>query len=212
VSELHEIQRGSRPLSPWRIAALFALLAACGRPPAFATSVHHRFWNSIRDLCGQSFQGRVVEATRADSALVGRDLVLDVWQCYPRELQLAFHVDDDASRVWLLESTTKGLRLSHELHAQDETELPFSGYGGETRDAGTATAQRFHPDAETLADVPSAAASVWTIEVVPGDHIAYVFDRAAGRFRLEFDLTSHAAGRPSPPWGFSRRRGPGAGS
>jgi hypothetical protein len=179
------------------------LVCACGRPPIIADPVQRQFWNSLRDLCSQSFEGRIIEATAADSVLAGQPLVLDMWQCYARELRMAFQVGDDHSRVWFLTPTATGLDLTHELHSADGVALPFSGYRGETHDPGTATLQRFYPDQGTLDRVPTAAGSMWTLEIVPGERIAYRLDSRAGVFLVEFDLT-HRAHRPPTPWGYTR--------
>jgi len=189
----------------WLALGAIALVGSCGRPPAVADAVQREFWTSLRDLCGQSFEGRVVEATPADSGLIGQPLVLDVWQCYAKELRLAFHIGNDHSRVWLILPSQTGLQLSHRLHAADGSQLAFSPYGGETRDAGSPTTQRFFPDQGTLDRIPASAGSVWTLEVVSHQFIRYRLDSREGTFLLEFDLT-HQAHRPPAPWGYTRTR------
>jgi len=191
------------------VLAALSLAVSCGRPPIIADPVQREFWNSLRDLCGQSFEGRLVEATAGDSALAGQPLVLDMWQCYARELRIAFHVGNDHSRVWLLTPTATGLSLTHQLHSADGAVLPYTAYGGKTHESGTATVQRFLPDDGTLDRIPSAAGSVWTIEVVPRDRITYRLDSRAGVFLVEFDL-AHIAHRPPSPWGYTRTRGAAA--
>lgn len=193
----------------WRAVWLpVALAAACGRPPAVADTTQREFWRALRDLCGQAFQGQLVETSPADSSLMGQVLTLDVWQCYAREIRLAFHVGDDHSRVWLLAPTATGLRLTHSLHSADGNELPFSGYGGETWTPGSRTLQEFRADEGTIARIPSAAGAVWMLEVRPNERIGYGLRSPTGDdFRVEFDL-SRRAGRPPAPWGFTRARQP----
>jgi len=186
------------------LTAVVAVTAtACGSRQAENPQI--AFWAAIRSLCGQSFKGRLAEASIADSAALAAPLVLDVWQCYAREMRLAFHVGDDRSRVWLLSTTNDGLALKHALHDPNGDLQPFSGYGGVTTSAGTATTQVFRPDDETVAKVPSAAGTEWIIEVVPGERITYrLRSAAAGDFRIDFDLNRRAGHQPAP-WGFTRR-------
>lgn len=184
------------------------LLSGCGSgtpdPPQLA------FWNSIRDLCGQAFEGRAAEWTAVDAAAASEPLVLDVWQCYHDEIRLAFHIGDDASRVWLLSRDAEGLHLAHEVHAEDGTTSDVSGYGGVAGEEGTASRQEFRSDYETDARVPAAAGSVWTLEVVPRERLTYAFrsDREDVTFRVDFDLTHHVSGRPAAPWGYTRASRP----
>jgi hypothetical protein len=200
---------GKRRAGRWTTIAAAALLpGGCGpgtpEPPQLA------FWDSVRALCGQAFEGRAVEWTAVDSAAAGQRLVLDVWQCYHDELRLALHVGDDASRVWRLTRDADGLHLTHEVHAADGAAAAVSGYGGAATDEGTATEQQFRPDFETTSRIPAAAGSVWTLEVVPHERLTYGFhsERESVRFRVDFDLTRPVASRPPAPWGYTRQRRP----
>ncbi len=186
------------------LSFLLAVLAGCGRPPAVANPVQRAFWNQLRSLCGRAFPGRLVQAAPADSALVGQPLVLEVWQCYPRELRLAFHVGEDRSRVWVVAASGSGLTLKHQLHARDGSPTEYSGYGGETWNEGTKSRQEFRADEHTVHEVPSAASTLWTLELVPHTRLTYAV-RSAGaeQFRVDFDL-ARAALRPAPPWGYTR--------
>jgi hypothetical protein len=194
-----------------RVGPGFALLVAltgCLRPPAVTDPVQREFWNSLRVLCGRAFPGTLVRASGADTMLARSPLVLDVWQCYDREVRLAFHVGDDRSRVWLLSPVQSGLRLAHALHRADGSTEEFSEYGGLTRTPGTAGRQEFLADERTVRDVPSAATTVWALELVPRERLTYALRDAAGeRFRVDFDLT-RTAPHPPTPWGYTRTRGP----
>lgn len=189
-------------------AAAAVVLVACARPPAVSDPVQRQFWNEFRDLCGQAFAGRVVEAGETDRAALTDALVLEVWQCYPQELRLAFHVGDDHSRVWVLSPSAAGIRLGHSLHSSDGEPLDYSGYGGETANIGTGQRQIFVPDGETLANVPTARGSEWLLEIVPGERISYsLVSPASPPFRVDFDLTQPVDRQP-PPWGYTRMSAP----
>jgi hypothetical protein len=166
--------------------------------------VQREFWSTLRSLCGRSFNGTLVQASGADTVLAGRPLVLDVWQCYHREVRLAFHAGDDHSRMWLLSPTASGLRLQHSVHAADGAPSSFSDYGGETVAEGTNLRQEFVADETTVRRVPSAASMVWILELIPGERLTYgLAGGGESRFRVDFDLTQTAR-RPPPPWGFTR--------
>jgi len=200
ASTLHGPVAKSRIL----VILLGVTIAACSRGPPDDPQV--AFWQSIRSLCGQAFEGRLIEGSAADSAALREPLVLEVWQCYADELRLALHAGDDHSRVWLVSPTSDGLALHHSLHGRDGEALPYSGYGGETVGLGTATTQVFLPDQETLADVPTSEGAEWVLEVVPGDRITYrLRSPATADFRVDFDWGARAARQPAP-WGFTRRR------
>lgn len=193
---------------PW-LAAIWAIPiigSGCGRRPAVADATQRQFWSALRLLCGQAFEGRLVEYTPADSALVGQPLVLDIWQCYAGEVRLAFHVGDDHSRVWLIQPTGDGLRLTHAMHEPDGEPLPFSGYGGDTWSPGSPEVQQFRADEGTVARVPSAAGTIWTLELWPDERITYSLrSPGGGSFRVDFDLDRRVP-RPPAPWGFTRSR------
>jgi hypothetical protein len=200
--------RSRSPRAGIRAVVAALLLAGCGPgtpdPPQLA------FWNAVRDLCGQAFEGRAVEWTAVDAEAAAAPLVLDVWQCYHDEIRLAFHIGDDASRVWLLTRDAEGLHLTHEVHGEDGTASDASGYGGVAGEEGTASRQAFRPDSETNARLPVAAGSIWTLEIVPHERLTYAFrsDREAVTFRVDFDLTGHVTDRPPAPWGYTRSSRP----
>jgi hypothetical protein len=196
--------RGGGVCSIVAILLIGATATACSTGTADDPQI--AFWHSIRALCGQAFDGRIVAGSAADSAALGPTPVLEVWQCYSDELRLAVHAGEDHSRVWLLSPTSDGLALHHELHGPDGEPLEYSGYGGETAGPGTATTQVFLPDRETLADVPTADGTEWVLELVPGDRITYrLRSPATVDFRVDFDLSARA-GRQPAPWGFTRKR------
>lgn len=202
---------GAQPQSPGhRVAAVTLVIAAASFfvasciPGGETSDPQVAFWRSLRALCGQAFEGRMVQGSAADSAALSGPLVLDVWQCYSGELRLAFHAGEDHSRVWLLTPTDSGLALHHAVHDRNGEEGTFSGYGGETTSPGTASVQVFRPDDQTLADVPTAAGTEWVLEIVPRERITYTLrSPATTDFQVTFDL-SRRAGRPPAPWGFTR--------
>ncbi len=151
------------------------------------------FWSALQALCGQAFAGTDPEPRR----------VMHVRQCFPGEIRIPLHVDDDRSRTWIVTRQPDGLRLKHDHRHDDGTEEEITQYGGDTRDAGSATAQEFWADAFTGELVPGAGANIWTMEVHPGERFAYQLVRTGEDWvvRWEFDLTTPVEPPPAP-WGY----------
>lgn len=187
------------------LGAIFA--AGCSSAPerdghAASLEAQERFWESIESLCGQAFEGRVVEDSTQSPDFEGAQLVMHVRRCEPDRILIPFHVGEDRSRTWVLTRTASGLRLKHDHRKPDGAEDEITQYGGDTQGRGTATRQEFHADAHTAALIPAAATNVWTIEISPGRTYAYALRREGTdrRFRVEFDLTAPIPPPPAP-WG-----------
>jgi hypothetical protein len=178
-------------------------LAGCGAAMGGgAAGEQDAFWASLRRVCGNAYEGRVVEGSAADSAFRQSTLVMHVRRCTDDEIHIPFHVGENRSRTWVLTRTDGGLRLKHDHRHEDGSEDRVTQYGGDTRGAGTAARQEFHADAHTASLIPAAATNVWTMEVIPGERFAYALRREGTdrRFRVEFDLTRPVAPPPAP-WG-----------
>jgi hypothetical protein len=169
---------------------------------AFANP-QNEFWQNLQALCGQAFEGRMVEGTAAsDEAFGSKVMVMHVRQCGENEIRIPFHVGENRSRTWILTRTPEGLRLKHDHRHEDGTEDEVTQYGGDTKDAGTALAQEFHADALTANLIPAAKTNIWTMRVELGEKFTYSLRREAEnrRFRVEFDLTRPVTPPPAP-WG-----------
>lgn len=160
------------------------------------------FFAALSALCGDAFAGRVVEDSQADSAMASATLVMHVRSCNDSVLRIPFHVGADRSRTWVVTRTRAGLRLKHDHHHADGVEDSITQYGGDTREAGSATRQEFAADAHTASLLPAAATNVWTITIEPGVSFAYALRREGTerRFRVVFDLTRPVPVPPAP-WG-----------
>ena len=160
------------------------------------------FWRSLESLCGQAFEGRVVESEPPDASFDGRTILMHVRQCQADEIRIPFFVGEDRSRTWVVTQTDMGLRLKHDHRHEDGSEDEVTQYGGDTRHGGLSESQDFHADEFTGQLVPTAARNVWTIEVSPGRTFAYALRREGSdrRFRVEFDL-NHPVETPPAPWG-----------
>ena len=160
------------------------------------------FWQSLEALCGQSFEGRLVESEPPDSSFDGKSFVMHVRSCEAGEIRIPFFVGDDRSRTWVITKTKSGLRLKHDHRHEDGTEDEITQYGGDTKQQGSATTQEFHADALTAELVPAASTNIWTIQVEPSLLFSYALRREDSdrRFRVLFDLRQPVQ-TPPPPWG-----------
>ncbi|MDP2136356.1 MAG: hypothetical protein Q8J74_00745 [Candidatus Didemnitutus sp.] len=161
------------------------------------------FWQSLQALCGQAFEGRMVEGTAAsDAAFRDQTMIMHVRQCSADEIRIPFFVGENRSRTWVLTRSTQGLRLKHDHRHEDGAEDAVTQYGGDTADAGTVTTQEFLADEFTGTLIPAAKTNIWTMQIENGKLFAYALRRDAEnrRFRVEFDLTKPVA-PPPPPWG-----------
>lgn len=183
-----------------------SFLAGCARDRAAdgrAAPQQEEFWAGLLSLCGRAYEGRVVEDSTADPRFSRTPLIMHVMRCEDGRICIPFHIADDHSRTWIFTRANGGLRLKHDHRHEDGSEDEVTQYGGDTRDEGSPTRQRFHADAHTAALIPAAATNVWTVEVVPGRVFAYMLERTGTdrRFRVEFDLTREVPA-PAPPWGW----------
>jgi hypothetical protein len=160
------------------------------------------FWASLETLCGQAFEGRLVQGAENDSSFTQNQLVMHVRECAADEIKIPFHVGEDRSRTWVLTRTEEGLRLKHDHRLADGTPEEVTQYGGDTPNVGTTEWQEFAADEYTASLIPAASTNVWTVEVIPDTIFAYALRREGTdrRFRVEFDLT-RPIDAPPAPWG-----------
>lgn len=158
------------------------------------------FLASLNAMCGQSFEGRVVENEPPSDAFVGKVLVMHVRECSDSAIRIPFHVGEDRSRTWVITTTATGLRLKHDHRHEDGKPDSVTQYGGDTNGPGSAVRQEFPADAYTGSLIPASATNVWTVEVDAGKTFAYALRRDINnrRFRVEFDLTRPVATPPAP--------------
>jgi hypothetical protein len=167
-----------------------ALVAEAPKPPPVAADL---FIGQLADLCGLSFEGKVVSTDAADADMANKRLVMNVRDCSPEEVRIPFHVGKDKSRTWIVTRTPEGLRLKHDHRHEDGTEDELSQYGGDTVSAGTGDRQEFPADAfskqlfETKGN-PASVTNVWAMELTE-TMFAYELRRPERFFRVEFDLS-----------------------
>ena len=184
-------------------AALVLGVSACATAPG--ASPQDQFFDNLRALCGQSFEGRVVTTDAADASFASERLVIQVRECSDDVIRVPFHVGENRSRTWVITRTDTGLRLKHDHRHEDGSEDVLTQYGGDTANVGSAERQEFPADEHsrtlfTQNNIPQSVANVWAVEVHPGRTFAYELRRPNRYFRVEFDLTRPVAAPPAP-WG-----------
>ena len=219
--------------SPTYAAAL--ALAACSNPQEATSSdsgpseesasAQDAFWQALSSHCGKAYAGALVSDDAADADFVGAQMVIQVDECSDTRITVPFHVKTpnesgeewDRSRTWVFTRTDSGLRLKHDHRHSDGKSDAVTMYGGDTANAGSARAQDFPVDAESVAmfereGLSASVTNVWTVEVDPagteGGTYAYQLNRTVEGgapeprfFRVEVDLTQ-PVDAPPPAWGW----------
>ena len=179
------------------LAVLLVGCAAFQRAPA-EPAPSDAFFERLRALCGQSFEGRLASPpTDADAAFAG-PITVTVQNCTVDQVRMPVAVGSDRSRTWVVTRTPQGLTLKHDHRHADGTEDAVSQYGGSTAGPGTALRQEFPVDDFSKAlferrNLPASLTNVWALEIQPGATLAYELNRRGRHFRIAFDLT-----RPAP--------------
>lgn len=178
-----------------RILVLFAAatLAACATTTSDEPA--DAFMANLKQLCGQTHEGKLVTTDPTDADFAGKKLVMGAVACTNDEVAIPFAVGDNRSRTWVITRTATGVRLKHVHRHDDGKEDAVSRYGGYTATEGSATRQDFPADdfskqLFTANKLERSLTNVWAVEVVPGKLFAYELRRPNRFFRVEFDISA----------------------
>ena len=174
--------------------------------PLVSIASHNAFFDLINRHCGKAFAGKIAVDNDPSDAFTNKALIMHVRKCSSRELQIPFHVGDDASRTWIITKTGSGLSLKHDHRHQDGSYDKLTMYGGHTQDAGWANVQSFPADQYTKElfveqGLPQSNENIWQMFVYP-DSFSYRLIRHGREFKVDFDLTTPVT-PPSAPWGYA---------
>ena len=188
-------------------ALMLASTAALARPaPLVSIPSHDGFFDNIAAHCGKAFEGKVtVDNATGPSSFADKKLIMHVRKCNDRELQVPFHVGDDASRTWIITKTGSGLSLKHDHRHKDGSDDVSTMYGGHTVDAGFANMQSFPADQYSKElfvsqGIPQSVGNTWQMYIYP-EQFTYRLIRQGREFRVDFDLTKPIT-PPAAPWGY----------
>lgn len=164
---------------------------SCERRDVIEPIAHEAFFQNLRDLCGQKFEGRTEYTLLDPHPLADARLIMHIETCTENEIRIPFIVNDDSSRTWVLTLHDDGLLFQHDHRHPDGTPEDTTMYGGWADDEGTAHVQYFPADDYTAELIPEAATNVWKLEINPetNEFIYYLERDEEERIRAVFDLT-----------------------
>ena len=176
--------------------------------PLVSIPTHDAFMSRIAAHCGKAYEGSVVVDNEPSPAFANR-LVMHVRVCEENELQIPFHVGEDASRTWIIKQTGSGLSLKHDHRKKDGSDDPLTMYGGHTLDAGYAEMQSFPADQYSKelfvkTGIAQSVGNTWQMFIYP-EKFVYRLIRQGREFRVEFDL-NNTVEPPSTPWGYDDQK------
>lgn len=179
------------------LLALFSATNVAAEDPV------ERFWANLSELCGQAFEGELVQHPEGETGFVGQRLVMHVRDCHEDWIRIPFSVGDNRSRTWVLTRTEDRIELRHVHRHEDGSPDAVSMYGGVASNRGRADTQYFPADEETRQMIEEAFSNVWVIRVEPGERFTYGLRRLGTPrvFQIDFDL-SRPIEAPPPPWGW----------
>lgn len=173
--------------------------------PLVSIPSHDAFFDKVSALCGQAFKGEIVTNVPAGDSFPSEGLVMHVRKCTDTQIQIPFHVGDDASRTWIITKTGAGLLLKHDHRYEDGSYHKSTMYGGHTQDAGFNELQSFPADQYSRelfvkSGIPQSMDNTWQI-FIDSEKFSYRLIRPARDFRVDFDMNNPIE-PPNAPWGY----------
>ena len=184
--------------------AVISNAALAKEAPLVSIPTHDAFFNAIKAHCGKAFQGKVSK-DNVGNTFGDAKLVMHVRKCTDSEIQIPFHVGDDASRTWILTKTGAGLMLKHDHRNEDGSFHSSTMYGGHTVDEGFPKVQSFPADVYSKSlfiesGITASTDNVWQMMIYPS-RFSYRLIRPAREVQVDFDLKNPIT-TPSAPWGY----------
>jgi hypothetical protein len=179
--------------------AIFILVTASPITHAQTANVSDtraQFFNTLKKLCGTTFEGKMTFPVDGRDDFAGKLLVAKVATCTDNEIRVPFSVGNDRSRTWIFTRTGDSLELKHDHRHTDGKPDEVTMYGGMASLEGTARVQSFAADAYTAKLIPAAATNVWTISLsADGTTLTYHLTRdQQPRFTAVLTLAKRVGG------------------
>jgi hypothetical protein len=162
------------------------------------------FWNALAAHCGNAYAGHVSDVTPYyRDGLEGRRMVAHFRECTGDRIHVAFHLDEDRSRNWIVTKELGTLRLKHDHRYENGAEAAVTQYGGDADRPGLPTRQIFRADTHTATILPDRADNFWFMDLIDANTLQYGvhWPRLGHSVRLEFDLSAPVE-TPPAPWGY----------
>jgi hypothetical protein len=160
------------------------------------------FWNTLKEHCGKSYEGKVIAGAKEGDGFTGEKLVMHVRSCEENTIRVPFFVGDDKSRTWVFTINDDQLiQLKHDHRHKDGSEDKINQYGGASPNTGLDSIQFFPADQYTSNLIPHASNNVWWVTI---DATSFTYNlRRIGTerfFSVKFDITKQIK-TPGAPWG-----------
>jgi hypothetical protein len=176
------------------IAASALLAVGCtvaAEEPAAGSSPQREFMSHLAERCGDEYPGRAIIAPATDDTFRPAFLGMRLESCTEEQIRIAFLVDDDASRTWVLTMDGGDLVFTHEHMLEGDTLSSNSGWGGRAAaGSGTALFQHFPDHRWDPAQVPESRRSHWRmrIDAEHGQFVYYLDRGTTPAYRLVFHM------------------------
>lgn len=185
----------------------FLSVTSLAQAASVTSTAQDKFFSDLAGLCGKAFVGKVtVDNSTSASDFSKNRLVMHVRKCTDKQIEIPFHVGENASRTWLISKTRSGLLLRHDHRHKDGSDDKVTMYGGHTTENGWRQVQSFPADSYTknlfvTEGLPQSIGNTWQMYLYP-DTFTYRLIRQGREFRVDFDLTQPIAA-PNAPWGYN---------
>lgn len=168
------------------------MILGCEREEVVEPATHEAFFQNLRDMCGQKFEGRTEFVLLEGSPFEDARLLMHIESCTNEEIRIPFIVNENRSRTWVLTLSDEGLLLKHDHRHPDGTPEDTTMYGGWADEEGTPFVQYFPADDYTAELIPDAETNVWMMEINPetNEFVYYLERHDEPRFRAVFDLST----------------------
>jgi hypothetical protein len=169
-------------------------LASCGTALAMnetAPAPQRAFFDRIAERCGDEYPGRAIIAPESDNTFRPAFLGMRIDSCRGDEIRIAFVVDGDESRTWVLTMDGGDLVFTHEHMLEGDTLSSNSGWGGRAQaGTGTASFQHFPDHRWEPGQTPIENRSHWRMRLDPahGQFVYYLDRGVRPAYRLVFHL------------------------
>ncbi len=170
-------------------------LAVMPMPTVYADEAPNQvFENSLKTLCGKSFQGTVVEGNESDEAWRQARIIMGKVSCYDGIYKIPLAVGENTSRTWIITRKGDYLCLKHDHRHEDGTPDEVTMYGGTTKGPGMPTHQYFPADQYSKDmflenGLNASVDNTWVLIIEPGQTFSYRLQRPGRTFQIDFDLT-----------------------
>lgn len=149
------------------------------------------FFDSLAARCGDEFPGRAITAPASDDTFRPAFLGMRIDSCTADQIRIAFLVDGDESRTWVLTMEGGDLVFTHEHMLEGDMLSSNSGWGGRAvAGSGTATFQHFPDHRWTPGQTAAENRSHWRmrLDTDRGQFVYYLDRGIRPAYRLVFHM------------------------